>query len=338
MSDTDSPNNELVDLAGAWDVLAHAELDRTLGVTTRPVPISLARDVEGRALLTIASSERPPTMPALQGFHSRCLHRDDGYRPWLLVIGAAPETDTQRFLWLATQLVRRAMSSRTEDEAFRAVARELEALRDMFAMAGTDLLSESVLQGLFGELVLLRDVLGPAIGIDQAVLSWDGPWGAANDFSPPGEVAVEVKSARPSAKAIKISSLEQLDPDHNRDLMLAVVRLARVSPNDDRGEAITDLVDSIAESALHNPRSRERFFEALGSVRFDRTRQEYTDFAWQVEGAPHWYPVVGDFPRLRRSQIPESISRAQYDLTIATLDEWSVDQASAVERLVARNG
>lgn len=84
-------------------------------------------------------------------------------------------------------------------------------------------LSFEALQGLFGELTYLGDILHVAqpASVNEVLSSWTGPFHSKTDFTLPDKL-VEVKAISNASKQVKISSEYQLEEEPGLGLELTV--------------------------------------------------------------------------------------------------------------------
>ena len=113
------------------------------------------------------------------------------------------------FYKFCEDLLESTKSLKTTEEGYAAVTERYYQWRKMFVSAKKNLLSESEIMGLIGEILVLRDYLAKKIGLSNALKSWSGQELTHKDFSY-DNTWVESKAISLAAQRIKISSLEQL--------------------------------------------------------------------------------------------------------------------------------
>ena len=132
--------------------------------------------------------------------------------------------------------------SRVASDPNRAAAALRRTLKDWRALLSGSrrVLGPSELAGLFGELMLLREMLTLDPG---AVTFWTGHSGTAQDFHR-GTIALEVKSTTsPEGREVRIHGTGQLDGGDQGRLLLTWFRLRT-----DRGRSVPELVDELLKS------------------------------------------------------------------------------------------
>lgn len=179
-------------------------------------------------------------------------------------------------------------------------------------------LTETEIMGLIGELLFLKDHMIPERGVDVALSSWMGPEKTHKDFSDQQDW-FEVKTINFGKECVRISSIEQLDSDINGTLV--VYELERMSPSFE-GIRLNQLVNSII-ALLKNAAQRETFMAKLQLYGFDFSN-ENDNLVFAVRNQ-HMYNVdTKNFPRLHRSLLPDAITRAQYDLSLAEIEPFKI--------------
>ena len=155
-----------------------------------------ARDVRERYVFCFdagADVPGPSALPRLAGIELVALRIGDvGCR---LVLTLLDSEQFDIFRALCSDLMR-ATDQLAGNESAAGLAVTLNRLlrwQGLLERARNDLLSQSKIIGLVGELLVLRDVLLPRLDTFDAVQSWRGPYGDEQDFLLAGRI-VEVKT------------------------------------------------------------------------------------------------------------------------------------------------
>ncbi|MCR0983141.1 PD-(D/E)XK motif protein [Roseomonas populi] len=170
-------------------------------------------------------------------------------------------------------------------------------------------LGESVLQGLIGELLVLRDLLLPTLGPLQSVASWRGPAGAPQDFILPDGARVEVKTIRAHANEVSIANLAQLD-GLGDPLTLIAVRVENSQPGAAGAVTAPGLIAGTRLLLAGHPQAERLFDIALGQLRWHEHPSHHELALRPMAVDP--YPVGPAFPKLIRSTVPSGIVEASY--------------------------
>lgn len=186
--------------------------------------------------------------------------------------------------------------------------------------------------GLFGELLVLADLIVPAVGAPAAIHFWTGPDRKLQDFQLP-KVAVEVKTWRGTAAGeLKISSERQLDLTGLTNLVVAWVHLdERI---DGTGQTLSDRIEmtrgivqasTSASAELETKLLKARWRDELADVRVER-------YAVHV----HQHFLVEDgFPRLIPGVLPSGIGSVSYSIHRSALDPFLIDRTVVISLLEA---
>ena len=212
------------------------------------------------------------------------------------------------FLVIAEDLIE---SSRIADDAPGAVAAlgaRLAAWQTCLKLRREGFNRERAL-GLYGELVMLER-LASALGIARAVDVWAGPERGLHDFEA-GAFAIEVKASQ--GTAVRIGSLDQLDPSGLRQLALCRV----IVVPDPAGATLADVVARVrAAAGSVGPAVRaglDRRLLMSGYIDHGEREEPLESLSIvRVEA----YEVRGDFPRVTRETVPAAVLSAEYRLDV----------------------
>ena len=184
--------------------------------------------------------------------------------------------------------------------------------------------------GLFGELLVLRDLILPNIPHASALRSWRGSKKAHQDFQF-SRLALEVKTSRATLlDRVSVSNVQQLDDDGVDKMFLTVVH---VHENESTGESLPAIIDDLRSILTDD--CRDLLDDGLQEVGYlDAHRQLYERTLYQPIDTLHFEVRVG-FPRLVRSAIPSGIKSVKYQLAIEACRSFLVDRNSIVQALSA---
>ncbi len=205
-----------------------------------------------------------------------------------------------------------------EREALKQMQRRFRTWKYLFQRNTSKDLSPERLMGLFGELVTLRSVIAPRVGIDMAVQSWGGPDKQSKDFTLSRDW-FEVKTVGTSAESVKISSLAQLSSDI--DGHLVVLRVEAMSEEyKGRDSSIIDIVKSIL-NMISDERTERILIEKVYKSGIDIYGQE-DRVRFNIKSIDV-YAVNNGFPRITDRMIghPE-ITNVSYLISIAAISPF----------------
>lgn len=220
----------------------------------------------------------------------------------------------EHFCTFCQDLIDSTALLKEDNEAYRAICARYASWKKLFKLSNKKL-SEPEIMGLIGELLFLQDQMFPRWGIDVSLDSWTGPEKTHKDFSTE-ETWYEVKSISSGKESVTISSIEQLDGDIDGNL--AIYRLEKMSPSFN-GLKLTNLVNSVL-GKLNTATQREVFMSKLELFEFDFS-QEYDNYVYALTDFS-MYSVIGDFPRIKRANVPTAICKIQYDIIISDIEPY----------------
>ncbi|MFB4317616.1 PD-(D/E)XK motif protein [Actinomadura sp. 21ATH] len=235
-----------------------------------------------------------------------------------LEVVSGPETDRAIFCILLADLVERLESPGPARTA--TLVRRLESWRRMLGRGFPGVLGIEARFGLFGELLVLREIILPALG-PAAVGAWLGPDGAPRDFQHQ-DTAVEVKAVGPrNPDLCRIRNERQLDATGLSNLFL----VHHVIGQSTSGSTLGELLDELrSHSDVHADLAEfENRLLELGW--FDSHRSQYPERF--VMARRRCYRVAGDFPRITSGDTPPGVSRVSYLVDLSACEQHLVDVA-----------
>ncbi|MGE3778539.1 MAG: PD-(D/E)XK motif protein [Pirellulaceae bacterium] len=215
-----------------------------------------------------------------------------------------------------------AATSAPSDEALPQFLARLDAWRRFLRERRAGLTRNETV-GLLGELLLLERL----VQADGSMLAtWTSPDDGLHDFLVRGQ-ALEVKTSLGPASAMRISTLDQLDPSGLRRLDLVHVRLVETPDGRSLGNVI-----AAVERALPDESARRAFANALlrrGLMPDDTAARSAPLIDLRAFSA---YAVGERFPKLVRTSVPAAVQDAEYSLELRAIDAYAIDfEAAATE-------
>ena len=179
-------------------------------------------------------------------------------------------------------------------------------------------LSPQELQGLWGELMFLREHVAPKFGWKFGIDAWKGPCGNPQDFSIE-DAAIEIKTLQNTGRGeVKISSFDQLDPIG--DKMFLHVLVVGTADGDASAMSLNELVANIRESIGANTVVKDEFDGVLTRAGYI-CEKEY-DLSRFVVTAEYTYEVREGFPRVRKSKLPIGVESGSYTISLSNCDKF----------------
>ena len=192
---------------------------------------------------------------------------------------------------------------------------------DFFEQSKRNLSFEELL-GLFGELIVLRRLLGLQPGKEVlTVRGWKGPLKDPRDFVF-SNLLLEVKTNVSPKSLVSITNELQLDyPGSEQNLYLALVEVSVGS----EGKSIKDLVEEIS-SILRTTKDGMRIFLSLlqhiaGDV---LSNVEYENHRFALQALKIYNAGDLKFPAIRKSELPYGISKTKYLLEMTACEAFRI--------------
>lgn len=199
----------------------------------------------------------------------------------------------------------------SEQDAYNSVCEVYFIMQKMFR-SSSEILSESEIKGLIGELLFLRDTLIPQFGATKALSAWSGTSKTRKDFALDNEW-FEIKAIDFGKDTVHISSIEQLDSPVNGTLV--IFQLERMAEEYD-GVTLNKLVKSVMDM-LCSVNDKDTLASKLYDIKYS-IHPKYDEFVYEVR-SKNYYNVDESFPRISRAKIPVAISKASFDLVITEI-------------------
>jgi hypothetical protein len=275
-----------------------------------PADLFAAQDEEGRLGLVLLLTERPPSPPRLDSVIIDVTERSDGR--WAVGLWLMTQTLLTPFAQLCDDLIASSRDIPGERMGSFVVGR-LHRWHELLESASRGW-SLSRLRGLIGELLVLKEGIR-SYGQTEMIRGWGGPFGAPQDFTLP-ELWLEVKATFPTARSVRITSVEQLSAPGR--LLLAVYTLATLLPSE-TGVTARALVTEIEADArkVNLDDVADDFNRRLNALGFDRTA-DYAQLPFRLD-AVHYYEVSEGFPRITPADIASGIGDVTYDVELGAL-------------------
>lgn len=182
-------------------------------------------------------------------------------------------------------------------------------------------LSNEQVKGLFGELFILKTLVFDAdsLLINRLLSGWVGPYDEVHDFSF-DEKDIEVKTKDKKKLDIRISSEFQLESVLDKPLELVVVSLEADYVD---GESIGDLVADIRQHVANKLGDPSILFETLKQKKLSlKNIGDYDNHRFKIVQTDTYNCLMDGFPRLVKSELPESIANVHYSLSTSALGDF----------------
>lgn len=338
-----APRTDAEELHTAWRALAS---NAGSGEGWRTIPIAAALPVKVRAgrhfpgnnealLVGFSAPHLPPAtrLPEGRGFSVSLVDLEQqGAATWVCLSRSA--SGSQDLFATMSADVLSAMSAGagiSEDKLFQLFLARIAAWQYFMEHGGAPVLGEDAEIGLFGELLIVADLLAAGLEQRACVAAWHGPESGLHDFEL-GSGAIEVKSSLASHGApVTISSLAQLDSSPSRPLFLAAVRLN----SDGAGTTLPELASTLTARILPDQQALHRFRSLLLRAGYLEAHAGRYQRRFVRQGT-RMLPVDTAFPRLTRAGIPPEIVEARYELDLDRVRIPSIELSVVLHQLGVR--
>jgi len=271
------------------------------------------------------------SLPQGHGFEVSALPSDPtGVDRTCLVLTRREGASLELFTTMTEDLIRLIESSTSENgnRLLQRFLARIGAWQDFMERHKGGVLSPEAEVGLFGELVVLGQLLDEGIPARLAVNAWQGPANSLQDFIF-GSGAIEVKTTlSATAFPATVGSLEQLDETQRHPLFVAAVRLVV----DASGKTLPSMADSIrdrlrGELAALDLLETSLIHAGLSELFAERYVRRLMHVSTTI------LSVAGRFPRLTPCNVNPAIRKARYELDLSSVEDEGIGLTSALRQL-----
>jgi Putative PD-(D/E)XK family member, (DUF4420) len=186
-------------------------------------------------------------------------------------------------------------------------------------------LTIEIQMGLFAEMLCLRDLIAPKVGIKQAIICWVGSDFDKQDFLTDNS-AIEVKSYRTSKGRIaSISSSQQLSSEKESLFLLAFGLTMS-----ETGQSIKEISESIAELLKSESNEISDLFESklinYGYVP-ELIKEPLAEFIVDKKTA---FSVTDEFPKIDAKSLKTQILSVKYTIDLSKCTEYEINPDSII--------
>ncbi len=189
----------------------------------------------------------------------------------------------------------------------------------------SELLSEDIIKGLFGEVLFLKELVDTASSstINETLSFWKGPYDKGHDFEMPAR-DIEIKTKDITHQEVKISSEFQLEPNFGKQMELTVVSVENDSQN---GLSLKDLLFSTKRGITDLLGDSSILLKALSQKGLSfKNVHLYDHFRYKPISMVTYNCLEEGFPKLIKSNIPREINTINYNIRLTTLSNFSVSE------------
>ena len=207
-----------------------------------------------------------------------------------------------------------------EEDAVKKVFKIIRQWRRLFEKAQIDGLTIEEQKGLYGELLIIKQLIEKGLPANLIINSWSGPDKKNQDFMFQ-LLSVEVKTTVANHPVIKITNEHQLQSSSRLCLVLVVLNERRGNQNT-LPALIDELRDLLSNAA---PDSLDIFDDKLISLKYsnsDREKYALTEYSVRQISA---YNVIDDFPRIIPGNTMQGIFSISYQIETSSCSDFLVE-------------
>lgn len=257
----------------------------------------------------------------------------EGNRAYLtLVLESSEDAKIFHFLCVSLMEATELVESGNDPAAARVILNHLGRWQNLLKSRGSDLLTLQQQTGLFGELMVLRDIFMANIPAREAIATWTGPMGDEQDFGYGGNL-VEVKTTRTTSdQEIKISALSQLDCLSGK-ITMVFQTVAVFQDQPPQSQSLNSLVAEISgKLGAEWGELADQFEMRLAMVGY-AAHPEYE----KCHFAPvsrRIFAVEGDFPRICARDLRHGVTKAAYSIMVDACLPFELATEDALARML----
>ena len=216
----------------------------------------------------------------------------------------------------------------TQQTIFTIILARINAWQDFMKRNKEGVLSSEEEIGLFGELLILRDLTKYNILPSQAIDCWQGPLDSIQDFYL-NTGALEVKTTiSKNAFDASINSLEQLDNTLVSPLYLIGVKLSL----NDEGITLSNLIKEIKNEWAEDAEAIEKLnIKLLHAGFFEELSKEYKRTFTKIEIVT--FIIDEQFPKITKPSLHKEITKVKYTVDLDLINANKIDFNLAVSKL-----
>lgn len=254
----------------------------------------------------------------------------DGQIGYFAILKCSKKSFNQNFILFAERLLEDISKKIKPSVALRNFTK---TWAEFFSKLKVKRLTDEEIVGLFGELLVLKDLIDVHGASREIIESWQGPLANAWDFLLDNEdkkIQFEVKTSASSHDHVSINGLKQLlETDVVRSfLCLQKVNMTKVQ-NPSKENTLIDLIKLIRENLMDNELALSLFNDLLSELTdFDEEHEAHCRLIMFQVRNRQWYLIDKNFPALTSltlsDELRQRVREVKYELELAGLKYLSV--------------
>lgn len=286
-----------------------------LGVV-HPLEWHVAYETVNNKALVIISSIPVRMLNPSKSISTTCQKREDG--AYYISFQLTESSQEDVFINMCSDLIVYSSNALSEKEAIRKVEERYAQWRRLMEHQHVAIMSDEKRRGLIGELLYLQSIVESNKKLKDSLDGWVGPMGGDQDFIYDG-IWREIKTTKLSSDQISIHSLEQLGVN-NGNGELHIYRVESCAPETEDAFTLRQLVKRITILLNGDLECLDNFKQKLNYVGYIDL-DIYDKFYYRYFKKDS-YDVDDLFPKLTRENVRTEIVRAEYVLSISSIERW----------------
>lgn len=282
-----------------------------------PLDIYVGKDSSFRHTMFVISSQKPNSLKSSLLIDVYIGLRSDGR--FGLSFSLKDTTFFDLFCHFCDDIISSSKFILLPEKGVEFICSRYEKWQTMLKKDTSTLLSKSEIKGIIGEMYFLKNYMIPTYGEDMAINSWMGPQLLPQDFMCE-EKWYEIKSISSNRDTLTITSLEQLDSNIVGELV--VIYLDSTSVTTLSKITINELYHEL-KRGIHSEKLCCKFTDILLLLGY-YPREEYDEYAFKFSKCAR-YMIDMKFPCIRKSDIPQSIIAAKYELSLLSISNFLLE-------------
>jgi hypothetical protein len=293
-------------------------------VEGHPLKLYFGANATSKPIFFLITKQRPDIPLFSSVVSAERGQRSDG--DWTVVLTLQDLALEAPFMGMCSELTRLSASGTDNDEALLLFYSTLRQWRKMLSTKPTSKLSTEQVRGLIAEIWFATSSLANVLTPEEVVLSWQGPFGAPQDFRLPNGNLYEIKAVHTNSRSIDISSPDQLDPIDGSPLRLALITIEETElANTGTIVSLSSVIHNFTEMVQFSATALEALEVRLATAGYDQRDQDINDKLFAATDLKI-FEIHEDFPKVSRSNIPVEVQKLVYTLsTSGFIDDYVKD-------------
>ena len=276
-----------------------------------PFDVYLGMDHKGRKSLAMVMDAKRERIASTKTIEAQFYKREDG--KLTLIFSLVDDDLKDIFYKFCEDIIESTRLSRRENSFTPAIDRWNTWIQ-FFSKSALPL-SENEVLGLIGEIYFLQNEMIKKYGHDLALESYIGTDLAHKDFEVQN-TWYEIKSIHNGVRAVKISSIEQLDSVIEGKLI--IITFDQGTPSYEGNITLNRLI-SVFRDTLDR-KWQLLFDQKMRKARYieDERYDDYNHIFVSLDS----YGVSEDFPKLTKQGLPQGVTKASYEIDISAIQRF----------------